>query len=150
MNVDSISLIFLKFEVKLPLFWHHVEFWDEPSWNNHCRIEGKRCTGVLLTLFLQVIYVHVITSCSEVNTLKKLPVFIQSMNRWEMSLIIVILNRWELLLAWMACEMFMSSDELWIACQGAITPLWSPMNSHWHLLLYCALWQHRVLCHSFL
>ena len=56
---------------------------------------------------------------------------------WEL---IVILNRWELLLAWMVWEIFMSSDELWIACQGAITPLWSPMNSHWHLLsLVCSL-----------
>ena len=49
--VNSISLIFLKFEVK---------FWDELSKNCHSKLKTNVATGVLLTLFLQVIYMYTI------------------------------------------------------------------------------------------
>ena len=110
-------------------------------------------TGVLLNLFLQVIYVHVITSCSKLNTLKKLLVFIQSMNRlwidrniswtWEVNW---ILNRWELLLAWMACEMFRRSVNLSIACLGAITVPWSLLNGPLiPIVAVCSLTHERII-----
>ena len=39
-----------------------VEFSDESSENYHSKLKTNIATGVLLTLFLQVLYVHATTS----------------------------------------------------------------------------------------